>query len=345
MHIINEFPGREVKIAGKNYLYFGGTSYLGLQTDKAFQSLYYKNMKRYGTGYGASRKSNIQLSIYKEMEEYLAQLVGSERCLTMSSGYLAGQLLHQYLIQGNLDLYYAPGTHSALSNVLAKKHVSKLALTKDLMQHPEQDKVLMMDSIDFKGENYPDYQWLTALPLHKMTLVIDDSHGIGITGINGGGSYKFLDSLRPKNLLVTCSLGKGYGIGAGAIFGTRAMIDSLMDTEMFGGSSPAAPAALATLRDAESIIDEKRNLLKRNLTLFLKNLKHPSQFSSSKGHPTFSFQNEKLALTLEQEGIIVTNFRYPTANNDLMSRIVISALHTTDDILTLCNSLNQLQSY
>ena len=54
---IDGFPGRELELDHRKYLYFGGTSYLGLQTDGAFQDMYISNIRKYGTNYGASRKS------------------------------------------------------------------------------------------------------------------------------------------------------------------------------------------------------------------------------------------------------------------------------------------------
>ena len=43
MFTIDEFPDRSINIDGKEYLYFGGTSYLGLQTDPEFQLLFIKS--------------------------------------------------------------------------------------------------------------------------------------------------------------------------------------------------------------------------------------------------------------------------------------------------------------
>lgn len=339
MFTIDEFPGRELKVNSKNYLYFGGTSYLGLQTDKAFQSLFIKNIKKYGTAYSASRKSNIRISIFDESEAFLSKLVGSENCITMSSGYLAGQLVCDYFQQLDHELYYAPNSHSALYQGHQKIYSNWKDLKTDLLKNKHKNQVLFLDSIDFNGNNYPDYTALKKLPLENITLVVDDSHGIGITGIDGGGSYQFLKSLNPKALVIPCSLGKGFGIQAGAIFGSSAITDKLKETSFFGGSSPASPAALATLCDAEHIIKEKRFTLNRNTDFFRSLLKKSSLFASAVGHPTFSFQNEQLAIKLEENGIIITNFRYPTKNDALMSRIVISASHTKEDIITLCNIL------
>ena len=340
MLTIDEFPDRTIAIDGKEHLYFGGTSYLGLQTDAEFQSLFIKNIKKYGTAYSASRKSNIRISVFDEVDAHLAEIVGNEACVTMSSGYLAGQLICDYFSNADYQLFYAPNTHSALYRNQQKVFQNWTALENAIKTNTNKTPVLFLDSIDFHGDNYPDYSFLKKLPLHKIILVADDSHGIGITGKNGGGSFSVLQSFAPKGLLVSCSLGKGFGIQAGAIFGSKNMIKNLKDTKFFGGASPATPASLATLRDASSLIATKRMQLAKNMNLFLKNLSNRSLFVYVQGHPTFNFQNEPLAIYLEEKGIIVTNFRYPTENDSLMSRIVISASHTKEDILKLCNILN-----
>ena len=263
----------------------------------------------------------------------------------MSSGYLAGQLVCDYFSKEDYKLYYAPNTHSALFRGKQEVYQNWKQLETDILKHQGEKQVIFLDSIDFNGSNYPDYKPLQKLALENIILVIDDSHGIGITGENGGGSFSYLQSLQPKELIVTCSLGKGFGIQAGAIFGRQSIIENLKETQFFGGSSPAAPAALATLVDAQSTFSFKRDLLHRNTALFLKNLANPLFFSTSKGHPTFSFKNEQLAKILAENGILVTNFRYPTEDDDLMSRIVLSSSHQKADILKLCKILNKASNF
>ncbi|HDZ04102.1 hypothetical protein LCGC14_0217620 [marine sediment metagenome] len=340
MFTIDEFPGRSITIEGINYLYFGGTSYLGLQTDPEFQSLFINNIKKYGTAYGASRKSNIKISVFDEIDAYLSKMVGSEACITMSSGYLAGQLVCAFFRDDEYQSFYALNTHSALYSGQQDLYLNWDELTKAINNSSNKTPVLFLDSIDFHGDNYPDYKFLNKLPLQDIILVVDDSHGIGITGKNGGGSFKFLQTLQPKELLVSCSLGKGFAVQAGAIFSTLKIIDLLKETQFFGGASPATPASLATLKNASQLFETKRTQLFENTTLFLSKLKSTSHFVHVEGHPTFNFQNEPLANYLEENGIIVTNFRYPTKNDPLMSRIVISASHTNKDILKICNILN-----
>jgi len=116
---------------------------------------------------------------------------------------------------------------------------------------------------------------------------------------------------------------------------------AMENTTFFGGASPASPSAIATLIDAQEIYQKRRTRLKANLSLFLKETNQLKGFNYMTGHPTFSYQNEKLTKTLFQHKIIVTHFNYPNENANVMSRIVLSAAHTKRDILRLNEVLNK----
>lgn len=338
----DSFPGRELQIAGKRFLYFGGTSYLGLQTDPDFQQLFIENLKRYGTNYGASRKSNIQIPVFDAAESALATFVGSEASLTLSSGYLAGQLVAQYFTADSFQSVYAPNTHSALGakNSVALEHLDALG---PLLEKMDRSKtaVLFLDAVDTEGGRYPDFSDLNAIDLSRLILVVDDSHGIGIMGPQGEGAYGILQDLGAKELLVCCSLGKGFGIQAGAIFGSQARIDHMKETDIYGGASPATPAALATFLDGRPLFAQRLQRLRTNLRLFLSETGdklHALRFIAE--HPVFSFENAEFVSFLEQHGVLLTNFRYPNEKGSLVSRIVISAAHTPKDILYLAKLIN-----
>ncbi|MFH6604381.1 aminotransferase class I/II-fold pyridoxal phosphate-dependent enzyme [Maribacter algicola] len=343
---IDGFPGREIIVDGQKHLYFGGTSYLGLQTDPQFQEILIKNIKKYGTGYGASRKSNVRFTIFEEVENHLANLAGSESCVTMSSGYLAAQLLVRNFSSPEYKLFYAPHTHSALHLVGSRPYATYTALNIALKAHLEANRkatpVVLLDSIDFSGCNYPDFTQLKELPLSQVILIIDDSHGIGIVGDNGGGVFNELVKAEAKELIVCASLGKAFGVQAGAVFGKKERIRTLMETDFFGGASPATPAGLATLLDSKNILEEKRIKLQHNISFFLKHLKQKEGFFFMKDYPVFSFMDEDLATYLEQRCIITTNFSYPSDGDSTKSRIVLGAQHDIDDIQVL---LRQIADY
>lgn len=342
-HYIDTFPDREIILNNKKYLYFGGTAYLGLQIDEEFQQLFIDNVKKYGTGYSASRKSNIKLSIFDKAETYLSNLVESEACITLSSGYLAGQLVSQYLNNSEHTLFYAPNAHSALYQLNRKPFDSYTSLHTAIKEHLATETsipVVLLDSIDFSGVNYPNFNELKSLPLEKIILVVDDSHGIGIVGENGKGVYKKLLALQPKELIVCCSLGKGFGIQAGAIFGTKNRINNLKNTDFFGGASPATPASMATLISGDTIYAKKREIVTKHINYFIENVDSINAFSFMKGHPSFGYSDNALTKHLEAKGILVTNFYYPSEGSSLMSRIVLCASHRQEDVKQLTMLIN-----
>ncbi|UOB18057.1 aminotransferase class I/II-fold pyridoxal phosphate-dependent enzyme [Abyssalbus ytuae] len=343
MYYTDDFPGRVIKNKGKEYLYFGGTAYLGLQKDQTFLSIYTKNVQKYGTTYSASRKANIQLNIFNETEDYLKQLIGCEDCLTLSSGFLASQLVSQYFYNGNYTCLYAPNTHVALHYGKSLNEIDHETLSNKIFHSIKKNEnvVLFLDSLDFYGNNYPHFNWLKQLPLNKLTVVADDSHGLGVIGKDGEGIFSFLSSFIFKELIICGSLGKGYAIQAGLVCGTKETINNLKGISTFNASSPASPASLATLREASSLYKEKRELLLKNIELFKNELKNNlSDFSFMINYPAFSFNNPQLASYLENNNILVTNFKYPDENSGSIQRIVISSHHTKEDILVLAEKIN-----
>ena len=345
IHYVDKFPGRKIKVRNLDYLYFGGTAYLGLQSDAYFQKLLIDNIKKYGTNYGASRISNVRLSIFEKSESYLAKLVGSEACISLSSGYLAGQFTRNYFNYKFFKRFFAPNAHSALllTNDACQETYSslKLALEEHLEAQEKTVAVVFLDSIDFSGSNYPDFNPLKSLPLANAILVVDDSHGIGIVGEHGEGVFKMLMSLGAREVVVCCSLGKGFSIQAGAIFGTVDRINAMTETSFYGGASPATPANMATLMDSQELMSQKRKKLKKRMHQFKEGLTEKFPHIIMDGHPTISFFNKGLTDYLEDKKVIVTNFPYPNEDSQTMSRIVISACHKKKDIQKLTRHIQE----
>lgn len=345
---IDAFPGRKINLNNRPYLYFGGTSYLGLQTDTSFQGILIRNIQKYGTNYGASRQSNIRFSIYEKAESYLAELAQSEACLTLSSGYLAGQFICHHFNTKDYAFFYSPNAHAALYRSKIKPYATFTALNIAIREHLASPKrkvpVVLMDSIDFSGCNYPNFEGLRSLPLEDIVLIVDDSHGIGVVGDKGGGVHPVLSSLNTKELLVCCSLGKGLGVQAGAVFGSEKRILKLRDTAFFGGASPASPASVASLVEGHHLYPKKRKLLASRIELFLDTLENCAPFSFMAQHPAFSYSDKKLTAHLKDNYIVATSFNYPEQDTSTMHRLVLSAAHTKKDVEYLAKVVNSYHS-
>ncbi len=344
---VSEYPGRMVNVNGTSFLYFGGTSYLGVHTDPEFRDLVLRSVRQYGSNYGASRRSNVQFSIYDEAESYMANWVGSEACLTMSSGYLAGQLVANHFNSNQYKLFYAPNSHSALFRTNAKPFTTYTTLNIALREHFDKKRketpVIFLDAIDFSGCNYPDFEILRTLPLASCILVVDDSHGIGIVGEEGAGVFRYLSSMPCLEFVVCASLGKALGLQAGAVFGKTERIEEMKSSNFFGGASPAAPFYLGHFMEARELYAKKRRLLQDNIKIFLSNIINSKRLNFMPAYPVFGFSDTQLTNHLKQHKIIITDFRYPNEDTFATNRIVLTAAHTNGDIIFLCEALNTFE--
>ena len=341
---VEQFPGKTLNTQESTYTYYGGTAYLGLQTHPVFLGTWKRNLELYGTTYAASRHSNVMMASFKKGEQWLAGISGAEQALYVSSGFVACQLARKYFGGDGYKLFFAPHTHAALMVPGDKVHKDLEELRDDLLMwvsaNPSIIPVLVFDTVDFTGDKPLQFEWLQSLPLDKLILVADDSHAIGITGAQGGGSYRTLAAMQPKGLVVCGSLGKGFAIGGGFILGEAKDLKKISQDPWYGGSSPGTPAGLEALMRSEVLLEQRRKQLQRNTQLFIKACKHLNRFSWSEGYPCFSTRDDQLAAYLKERAMVITSFHYPNADSPLMCRIVISAFHDENDILQLATALN-----
>lgn len=330
-----EFPGRTISLNGKTHLYFGGTSYLGMATLPEFQDLYSSNLKKWGTAYGSSRNANIKLDVYDRAEQKLANWVGTEAALTVSSGTLAGFMALQSF-EASHHLFHLPGTHPAILHPNSKEiNWSEV----NIINHNEKNPTLLI------GDSFPSKQvkpldWNIRNPVNT-SLLIDDSHGLGFTGIDGSGVCKSIDQTRFKEVLVVASLGKALGINGGVIAGNRARIKKIKSQASFAGASGMSPAALETFLQAGNLYACQQQKLCENISYFNRKTKLLStHFIFDKNYPVVYSQHTDIASFLQSRNIIIAHFDYPKPGQTL-NRIVLTAAHNSEDLDTLATALNE----
>lgn len=342
-HYLEQAAGRTIKTEEGEFLYFGGTSYLGLQTNSQFQSVLVKNIRQLGTNFGASRKANVRLSVFEEFESHIAESLSMEDAICLSSGFLAGQMLSHYFSKNGIKQFIAPNTHPAImgaSNFIYKDY-KKLA---DEINTSKDEHVLFLDSIDFDANNFPDFTWLKNIDLRNTILVVDDSHGFGLIGETGFGISRILGKLNLKELIVCGSLGKALATPCGIISGNRSRLDDLRTSGFYGGGSPPSPAALKTFLDSKEIIEASLQNLRLNIKLFNTGITENFKAIRLLKHPVFTYHDEELTDFLYSKKIITTNFHYPLPDSALLSKVVLSAAHSKEDILKLVHAINGFYS-
>jgi len=338
-HYLDSGIGRMIEIEGKEYLYFSGTSYLGIAQDMDFLDILANNLFEFGANHGQSRINNIRLNVFDDFEESFALSAEAPAAAVLSSGYLAGIAAWKSLYSSSDQTWIAPDAHSA---IIPDQHTAPAQLNfiqwkNWCLEHSEvlsPQKILIIgNAVDPFHCDIHDYNWVKELAKkHEVSLLVDDSHAFGTFGNSIYGTYQTLAD-PSLNVLVTGSLGKGLGLPAGIILGEDLQINKIKATALFGGASPSSPAHLQTFLQMEDLYLEKKSCLEDACEFFAKETEMISQIHGSKYFPVFAYSDPTWAREFEKAGIITSSFPYPTVDSPSVNRIVISAYHELGDLM------------
>jgi 7-keto-8-aminopelargonate synthetase-like enzyme len=173
----------------------------------------------------------------------------------------------------------------------------------------------------------------------KITLIVDESHSLGIVGKKGEGIFNSISNEKLYRKIMISSLGKALGLSGGIIASDKQLIGALKTALIFVSSSGSNPAYLEAYLQAQDLYNIQRQKLKINLAFLNSKLNHTKEFKFTDNYPVIYSNNDAIFVRLLQNKIIITRFKYPTYKK-LMNRIVITANHTKEDLEKLIKILN-----
>jgi 7-keto-8-aminopelargonate synthetase-like enzyme len=311
-------PDRVVNHNGIPFLFFSGTAYLGMNANTKFSRLIEEGMQIYGSNYGSSRTGNFTIPVYEEAETSMAKYFKADAALTVSSGYMAAQLVVRYF-EAKATFIYAPDCHPALFRNQADAIVGNYrnwinSLSELLQQLPHENVVILTNSIDPLKVSFYDFSWISQLPVNKkITVIIDDSHGLGILGKAGEGVSGLLPVDRSVDIIIVSSLAKAIGMPGGVILAKSSQLSALRSSPFFTAASPMAPAFLYAYLLADELY--------------------------SQDYPVIFCNDNHIAAKLYEQQILISSFAYPGPEDDKITRIIVSSRHTEEDINILLDKL------
>jgi 7-keto-8-aminopelargonate synthetase-like enzyme len=349
-------PDRLVQLEnGTKQLWFSGTDYLGLAHFEPLQIMLKEGISKMGTHYGSSRNNTVRLSIYEEAETLLAQYLQLPKALTVSSGMLAGQLVIQHLasiVNRSYQVHYAPQVHPAIIGpdyTFSTRSWNEWAV--NLVQYLNKDNstelhVIVTDSLGSPWVQAYDFSLFTELSKPQQVLfVVDDSHGIGITGSHGIGIANRFKEVAPMlDFIVVSSLNKALGIAAGVIAGGEHYIQRLTQIGLFSGASPMAPFyayALVQMLKADYYRQQFVKVQENVAYLKKRGLYNDCNWTSIEKYPALCSYREDIHHALLAQGIVTSCFAYPTIYDAPVMRLVINAAHTQEDLDMLLDALSK----
>ena len=360
-YITNQLPSRTFISNNQEYLWFSGTSYLGMPYHQGFRENFMRAFAQYGTSWGSSRNNNIRLEIYEKAEIELAKFGNFPSALTVSSGMGAGQLVINFLQKPDTKFFLAPKTHPALWNGKSLQSedwenglsysVWTLQIADKVRECTAKNIVICSDSVGSPYVERFDFQWINELPEGKnITIVLDASHSFGVwnDGFNISNKCKIMgDSITNKvehhRVIVTSSLNKAMGMTGGVIFSDMETVSSIRQLPMFAGASPMMPALLETFMNSLDYFKEQQQKLSKNIAYFNSLIPQNCFLDSIENYPAYCTLKSGIHNFLQDNGIMTACFSYPKATDLPVTRLVVSALHLKEDLDKVAGLVNAYQ--
>ncbi len=238
-----------------------GNDYLGLATDQRVIDAAARALQVWGTGATASRVVTGSTALHEELEHYLASFLGHESALLFSSGYLANV--------GVITALGGPGTlivtdeyvHASLIDAarLARATMATFAhnsvdeVATALARRNEPRALVVTESVfSVLGDAAPLVELAAVCAAHDALLVVDEAHGLGVTG---GGAGSVAAAGLAEHVVVTATLSKALGSQGGVVLGPRRLRDHLINrARTFIFDTGLAPVNVASALAAATIV-------------------------------------------------------------------------------------------
>ncbi len=354
-----------VKIQGEEYIMFGSNNYLGICNHPEVTERTISVLREHGLGPGGSRILCGNVEIIAGFEKKLANFVGVEDTITFPTGYMANTAIFQAImgpfistigapIQESGVIYSDEFNHATIVDGCRLTPVKKVIykhndlndLKKKLSENGEEGRQLIVSESVYSTEGL-----LTDIPAiveiakqFESMLMIDDAHGIGVLGQNGGGVIKQFSLNPEKPEILMASFDKALGTIGGFLGGKSELIDYLRIASrpyIFSSAIPAVVAAATTavidivschpefLVRVQKNAETLRNGLRKLGYQILGNDKTPAV-------PLFTGEDSigiRFSELMFKEKIYVPCFRWPAAPKDKSRiRISVMASHSDADI-------------
>ncbi|NIE76655.1 8-amino-7-oxononanoate synthase [Pantoea sp. Ap-967] len=350
--------GPQVVVDGQRLLAFCSNDYLGLANHPDVIAAWQAGAERWGVGGGASHLVLGHSTPHHQVEEALAELTGRPRALLFSTGYMANlgaitallgqgdtvlqdRLNHASLLDGGLlsgarFSRYLHNDPASLASRLEKATGNTLVVT---------DGVFSMDG------DLADLPALAAASRARGAwLMVDDAHGLGTLGAQGGGIVEHFGLGVDDVPVLIGTLGKACGTAGAFVAGSEELIEALVQFArpyIYTTSQPPA-LACATLKSLELL--RRETWRREHLAALIRQFREGAaqiglqlMDSPTPIQPIVigdSAQALKLSRLLRERGLLVTAIRPPTVPaGSARLRVTLSAAHSAAQVQLLLNAL------
>jgi 8-amino-7-oxononanoate synthase len=354
--------GTTVDFQGKTFLNFSSNDYLGMASHPQVIKAGQNALEQYGVGSGGSPLVTGYSHCQRELEEYLSDWLGVERCLLFNSGFAANTGVIQTLMKDPKGLVIQDKlNHASLIDAglscaaksVRYKHNDMNSLEQRL-QDAAPDKLVVTEGVfSMDGDTAPLVEIEQRTHVNKSWLMIDDAHGFGVLGEQGKGTANSIGIPQNKVDIHMATFGKAIGTGGAFVGASSDTIEYLVQFCRHYIYSTAMPPALAaaTLASLRCMAQEqwRRDKLNKLIGYFKakkRKLGLAESASTTAIQPIIigdAAKTLQISDQLKKTGIWLTAIRPPTvAANTSRLRVTICCDHSEADIDKLFNVLEPM---
>jgi 8-amino-7-oxononanoate synthase len=264
---------RELRDAPDGVLDLASNDYLGLARHEEVIQAACKAARKYGAGARASRLVGGNCGAHEELEGELAKFKKQEAALVFSSGFAANLGVVGALAQRDDWIFCDKRNHASLidacrlaaQNGARVRYYSNIEKLRALLQAAstrEENSALrfvVSDSVySMDGDVAEVPRLLRMCDEFDATLILDDAHGTGVLGADGGGAashFALHEGAASTRMVEIGTLSKALGAQGGFVVGPQLLIDYLVNAARpFIYTTGLAPATCGAARASLEII-------------------------------------------------------------------------------------------
>ena len=325
--------GPVVRMAGRGeVVVLSSNNYLGLASHPDVVRAGIEGLERYGAGTASVRFICGTFAPHLELERDLAALSATEAALSYVSCWNANEAVIPTLGDAETVIVSDELNHaSIIDGVRLAKPAGKLVYRHSDMDElraalrscePGARKLILTDGVfSMEGDlaKLPDI--LELARVHEATVLVDDSHGVGVVGNTGRGVAEHFGVLGQVDV-ITGTLGKALGGGAGGYVASSEEVCDLLAQrsrpQLFSNALP--PTVACSARAAVRILLERPDLVARlrENTRWFRGALREAGFEPLDGEAAIipiivgeTVRAMELSERLLEKGVFVTGFGYP----------------------------------
>jgi len=229
-----------VFIDGNWLLNFSSNDYLGISQNKIVQSSIIDSLKQYGNGSGASHLISGHFNSHNSLEIEAAKMIGLEKSLFFSTGYMANLAAVGCLCNRNSVIFSDKLNHASLNEAAILSRAKLIRYNHLDLNHLEtlikgsliKRKIIVTDGVFSMDGDITDIPGLVYLcKKYDALLYVDDAHGYGVLGSSGQGILEYyqdqgLLSNDSKNYIIYMfTLGKSIGVSGAMLCAKKEIIE------------------------------------------------------------------------------------------------------------------------